>query len=84
MFVLGGKIMNAKLGRDEEFKRFVENIRDLRIKNGLSKTQMAEKLDVSVYTIRKLENGIMPKRLSIEVVFKIEKEFGIKASKQFL
>lgn len=44
---------------------------------------MAEKLNISIYTINKLEHGIAPKRLGIQIVLDIYKEFGVKPSDMF-
>ena len=38
---------------------------------------MAKRLEIGVNSLTMLENGIIPKRLSCELIFKIEDEFDI-------
>lgn len=68
----------------KEIEAFLINVKKLRIENHLSKNKMAKKLNISVYTLNKIENGILPPKLTVEIVFKINKEFGIKSSEQFI
>ena len=56
---------------------FCENVRLLRKREGLTQKEMAERLKVSVRSISMIENGIVPKRLSCDILFKIHFEFGI-------
>ena len=56
---------------------FTENITYLRKENNLSLKQMSEILNISTYCIRKIEKGILPHNLKVDILFKIEKHFGI-------
>ena len=60
-----------------------ENIKWLRNKNNLTLNEMAKILGTSTYSLKKLENGILPKRLDIDFLFKIQTYFNIPA-KEFV
>ena len=62
---------------DEEIKDFVQNIIWIRKYHRLSKKQMASLSGISVYSLNKLEKGVLPKRLGVNVLFNIEKNFNI-------
>lgn len=59
-------------------ENFMHNFAYLRRKFGISKRKMAELLKIGVDSINKLECGELPPRLSTEVIFRIEKCFGIE------
>lgn len=61
-----------------EWKNLVNNIIFLRKKYSISKKVMAEILGVCVETLNKIERGELPPRLSLKIVFNIEKYFSIK------
>lgn len=58
-------------------------VADLRQKNALSQKIMAEKLGISVATLRKIEKGIFPERIGVEIVLLISREFGVSIRDQF-
>ena len=58
-------------------------IADLRRKHLLSQRVMAEKLGISVATLRKIEKGIFPERIGVEIVFRVTDEFGVSLHDQF-
>ncbi len=62
---------------------FCKNVSHLRRKNNLSQREMANKLNIGVGTLRKLESGTIPKRASIEILWCIYEKFNIPFSKQF-
>ena len=66
-----------------EIQIFLTNIKNLRINNNLTKTQMANKLKISLYKLNKIENGILPPILTIEIIFTIYREFQINPKEQF-
>lgn len=77
--------MNYK-SQDEinnEFDCFMHNIAYLRNHYGLSKKKMAEILEISVKTLNKIENGIFPRKLTVNVVINIKKHFNISPKIQF-
>ena len=60
-----------------ETENFIYNIIWLRKKHNLSKSKMAKLLGISVSSLNKLENGILPPRLGTEVIFLIQEQFHI-------
>ena len=56
-----------------------QNIKWLRKKNKLSLKEMAKILGLSVNTLNKLETGILPPRLDVGFLFKIQAHFNIPA-----
>lgn len=67
----------------DEVLLFCENVKKLREIEKISKTKMAKKLEISVYQLSKIENGIIPPRLDISIVVKISKLYEIEPSKLF-
>ena len=53
------------------------NILYLRKSNNISKKEMAEILGIGISSLSKIEKGILPPRLSVEILFKIKNCFGI-------
>ena len=64
-----------------EIENFCKNMKRLREANNLSKKEMAQKLNVSVTTISKIEKGTIPPRLCCSILFGIHDEFGIMPGK---
>lgn len=62
---------------------FCCNIAYLRKKHGMTQAEMAKILDVGVGTVRKLEHGIIPPRLSAAVVCRVSDHFHIHPSTLF-
>lgn len=58
-----------------------ENVKAIRKMHKLSQKEFAKRLGVGVWSISKLENGILPPRLSTEFIFDMEDEFKIPAHK---
>lgn len=67
-----------------ETEIFGKNIVYLRKSNNLSKRKMAEILGIGVKSLEKLENEILPPRLSAEIVFNIYDKFGVLPKDQFI
>ena len=63
---------------EQEIDNFAHNVKFLREKHNISKTKMAQMLGVSFKSLNKIENGQIPKRLSVGIVFRIEQYFGVK------
>lgn len=59
------------------FEIFLHNIVWLRKHYRLSKKGMAQILGISVWSLNKLENGEIPPKLKIDIVFSIQDHFGI-------
>ena len=68
----------------EEISIFCENIKTLRTREGLSREQMAQRLGTDAKTIELIENKIIPEKLGCDIIFKINKEFGILPKDIFL
>ena len=64
-------------------KILCQNIKFLRQKHKLTKTQMSNILGISIRTLNRIENGILPSRISCEVLFRIQSNFGIRARELF-
>ena len=62
---------------------FCENVKELRKRRNLSKTEMARLLSISPRTLSLIENYIIPKSLNVAVLFKIEQNFDIPAEELF-
>lgn len=67
----------------QQLKNLLQNIVTLRTKNKISKEDMANLLDISVKALEQIENGELPKGLSVDVVFNIQKNFGVCTKDQF-
>lgn len=66
-----------------EIQIFMQNVAWLRKKNGLTKKEMAEILGISVFSLNKIEKGVFPPRVSVEVVFRIYDRFRVNPVGQF-
>ena len=56
---------------------FLDNIARLRRHHKLTKKEMAAKLNISVWSLNKMEKGELPPRLTIDVLYRIYLVFGI-------
>ena len=63
-----------------QIRLFCQNVKKLRTKNNLTKSQMAKALGISIYALSLLEGGTLPQRMSCEVLFFIHEKFGIMPS----
>ncbi len=68
---------------NDEINNFVNNIAYLRKKEGLSKKEMANALNISIDALNKIERGELPERSSIEIIFHLQKRFKISPANQF-
>ncbi len=60
---------------------FLENIKWLRAHYSITEKEMSEKLGIGKRTLKIIESGEFPERLSVSVLFRIEKHFGVQARK---
>jgi len=67
---------------DEAMKYLSYNILYLRKRNKITKKEMAKILGIGITTLNKIEKGILPPKLSVEILFKIQDCFGIPLSLQ--
>ena len=63
-----------------ELTVFTHNIVWLRRYYGLSKTRMAKMMGIGVRSLNQIEQGTIPPRLTVEVLFAIQRQFGISPS----
>lgn len=70
------KTQNAK-------KTFCLNVKKLRTAYGLSKKEMAKILHIGIASLTKMEDGILPPRMSYEVVLYICKYFHVTPDQIF-
>lgn len=66
----------------EQIQAFLYNIAWLRKHYGISKKKMAELLGIGVGSLNKIEQGILPPRMSMEVVFHVFDHFHLMPSRQ--
>ena len=59
------------------------NLRCLRIINGLTQKEMAERLEISPPTLSRLERQLPTPRVSVLLLFRIQSRFGIPAGTLF-
>lgn len=69
--------MSMKSANQQQFKNFSQNLIHIRTYYGLSKVRMAQLLGIGVGTLNKLEQGKIPPRLTIDILFFVQKEFHI-------
>ena len=67
-----------------ESANLLRNLNHLRRQHHLTQKQMAQILGISITTWRKIEQGIMPPRLSTLVVYRAADAFGIPSFYLFL
>ena len=60
---------------DKEMERFCKNIRSLRKFHKLNQKQMAEKLHIGIWSLKKIEKGQIPPQLRIDVLLYIYEHF---------
>lgn len=68
---------------ENEIDNFLGNIAYLRKQNKLSKRKMAQMLGISVKCLNGIENGELPPNIGVNVIFNIEKNFGVSPKKLF-
>ena len=66
-----------------EFEIFTHNVAWLRKHYSISKKQMAEILGIGIGSLNKIEQGQIPPRLRVDIIFAVYKHFGIHPSAQF-
>ncbi len=69
---------------DEEVKIFGKNIKKLRKQSGMSQKNFAAKFDIGVGSLRLIEKGVLPNRLSVDFLMKVCSSYGISPSKIFV
>lgn len=67
----------AYLENEKELKNLTRNIAYLRKENRLSKKEMAALLKIGVQSLTQIENGELPPRLRVSIIFDIQNVFGV-------
>ena len=76
-----GDIVNIQ--EDKEIQVLCKNIYDLRKYYRLTQKEMAIKLGIGVGSLRMLEHGRIPERMTCDTIFKISIEFKIPVKALF-
>lgn len=71
------------MNEEQSLTIFCQNIRILRIKNGLSQKEMAKILRIGVGSLRTIEAGHIPPRLGCNVLYYAAVHFGLRTSTLF-
>lgn len=69
--------------RDKDLAVFCANVRQLRQQEGLSKAAFARIMGVSVHTINRLEQNVLPARLRTSSVIRLAQHFEMTVSSLF-
>ena len=64
----------------DHHKTFCQNIAWLRQHHNLTQEEMAHRLGIGVKRLRSIEKGVMPRRLSADILVRIADEFDILPS----
>ncbi len=68
---------------DQDFQTFCKNVVFLREKNGLCRKEMASVCGISVDELTQIEQGSLPKNLSVEIAVRLYQHFDISVEKLF-
>lgn len=60
-----------------EYLYFSQHVRRIRIERKMTQKEMADRLGIGVRTLSRIERGILPRRLSCEILFRVQEQFGI-------
>lgn len=67
----------------DEWRAFACNISRLRKERGISKTELARELKICWSSMMKLENGEVPPRMGVEVLFRASRFFNVSVPSLF-
>ena len=71
------------MNTNEELIIFCKNIKTIRQQLGITQREMAKICNIGIVSLRKIENGIFPQRLTVEPLIKICRVFEILPYKLF-
>ena len=60
------------------------NLYLIRKKNSLTQKEMAKRIGIGINTLRQLEKGNIPSRVSVGLIFNISNEFNIEPHELFI
>ena len=67
-----------------DLQLFCENVVYIRKKYRITLTSMARRLHTTVATLKRIENGEMPKKVTVEMLINVCQSFGYRPSELFL
>lgn len=68
---------------DQDILIFCKNVAFIRKKNGIDQEEMASICGISVDELTQIEQGSLPKNLSVEIAIRLYRHFGISVEKLF-
>lgn len=68
---------------ERELRNLCKNIRQLRERNGISKSKLAKALHISYRSVQKIEAGELPPQLGFEVILYAARVFQIRPAQLF-
>lgn len=68
---------------EKEISIFCKNIKYLREKHNLEKREMADICGIDIPSLEKIEKGILPDSISIDIVINLYRHFNISPEKFF-
>ncbi len=68
---------------EKQLQNFTYNMKFIRESNSLSKKEMAKILNISIYSLNKLEKGNIPKNLPVDIIFAVMHHFKISPAQLF-
>ncbi len=71
------------MNKDIYITNFCSNVKMLRKANGLTTQEMAKILGIGTKSLSMIEQGALPKRLSVDITFEIYKNFGVNPKDLF-
>ena len=63
---------------------FCQNVKILRERNGLSRKEMAEIMGIGLKSLDKLEQNILPSRITVSAIKRLSQYFKIKPHELFI
>lgn len=67
-----------------ESKIFCSNVCQLRKTAGFPQRKMAQLMGIGVYSLRKIEQGVLPPRASVDIFFRLRNAFHISIPSLFI
>ena len=67
----------------KEIEVFCQNVKTLRERYDLNEKEMAKILEIGAANLTKIEQGIMPHRVSVSIVIKLSQHFSIEPRRLF-
>lgn len=71
------------MDNEKSEQNFCNNVKKLMTDYKLNDTQMMEIMNISRKTLKKIKSGIMPPRMNIAVVFRLQRHFGVNNASMF-